>query len=112
MPIQEYTDQQGYKWTVEVPVGTKPENYARGLHLGPPDLTELGLVPEVQRDLHNKLMDHRILSAKDLEQPGQMAKVLTLVQATVGSATNAIEVLKGLVAIYHQDYYTEQYGGG
>jgi hypothetical protein len=107
MPIQEYTDENGFRYVVEVPPGTDPAQYKRGIRLGPPDLSSLKLSQDVLRELHNGLVEKRLLYAPDIEKPGRMQEVLALLQAVTKNAKDqqVRDLLRSLVSLYQQEYY-------
>lgn len=109
MPIQEYTDENGFRYVVEVPAGTDPAQYRRGIRLGPPDLSSLKLDRDQLRELHNSLVEKRLLYAPDIEKPGRMQEVYVLLQAATKNAKDSQvrDLLKSLVSLYQQEYYIE-----
>lgn len=60
-----YTDRRGYKKVALVRDEDPDEAAARGLPLGPPDLSELDF-EEVKREINNSLVSQGILSIRDL----------------------------------------------
>lgn len=81
MPDVTYVDKHGYAWLKRVSDKTKPENYARGVTIGPPDLSELDLTEDELKVLQKALVDSRLVN-------------LTLVR---GSRNALYKVVKGAV---------------
>lgn len=60
-----YNDQQGRRWLRGIPEGLPDGQAVRGVPLGPPPLTDLGLPLEIEVALHNQLFDRHILTEKE-----------------------------------------------
>ncbi len=85
----DYKDPEGYWWRVRVPQGC--EDASMGIPIGPPDLTALGLPPDIQRRLHNQLHARGLLTRRDLN--GRMKEVVAAVQATYRVDAQAVTAL-------------------
>jgi hypothetical protein len=85
----DYEDSDGYRWLVRVPEGC--EDASMGIPIGPPDLTALGLPPDIQRRLHNQLHSRGLLTKRDLN--GKMREVVAAVQATYRVDAQAVTAL-------------------
>lgn len=66
--IVHYTNQQGFKYLVAVPDNTAAEYYSHGAIIGPPDLSELGLVAADLQKLHNGLVDIGVYNGDTLDR--------------------------------------------
>lgn len=75
---RDYEDAEGYWWRVRVPADC--DDPSMGIPIGPPDLTALGLPPDLQRRLHNQLWSRRLFTRRDLR--GRMREVQAALQAT------------------------------
>ena len=85
----DYEDEEGYWWRVRVPEGTV--DLSMGIPVGPPDLTSLGLPPDLQRRLHNQLHARGLLTRRDLR--GRMVEVRAALQATYRTDAQAVTAL-------------------
>lgn len=74
----DYEDENGYCWRVRVPEDC--EDPSMGIPVGPPDLTPLGLPPDLQRTLHNQLHARGLFTRRDLR--GRMREIQAALQAT------------------------------
>lgn len=61
-----YVDEKGRHHAVLLPDGVPDEDAAKGLPLGPPILSDLGLTEEQETRLHNQLFSRRLFTAKDV----------------------------------------------
>ncbi len=86
---RDYEDPDGYWWRVRVPEDTNDPSM--GIPVGPPDLTALGLPPDLQRRLHNQLHARRLFTRRDLR--GRMPEVLAALQATYKVDAQAVTTL-------------------
>lgn len=86
---RDYEDADGYWWRVRVPEGSGDPSM--GIPVGPPDLTPLGLPPDLQRTLHNQLWSRRLFTRRDLR--GRMPEVLAALQATYKVDAQAVTTL-------------------
>lgn len=50
---------------VSVPDDEPEENYSRGLIIGPPDISRLGLPEEIEARLHHELFVRQVITRKD-----------------------------------------------
>lgn len=73
-----YNDEDGLSWVVLVPKGAEdaPE---RGIVVGPPDLSPLGLPDDVRWRLHQQLFQRGLIEAKDLR--GRTRDLVAALQA-------------------------------
>lgn len=55
----------GKEYVVLVPQDATEAQYERGLIVGPPDLSSLGLPSELELRLHNELLNRGLITAKD-----------------------------------------------
>lgn len=55
----------GLTYRVQVPEGTEPEYYSRGLILGPPDLSVCGWPEDIADRVHVELYSRGIISKRD-----------------------------------------------
>lgn len=85
-----YTDEAGRHWAVLLPERAKNTDAARGIPIGPPDLSDGGWPLEFEVRLHNELFDRRLWSKKELSQrPNELIAVLQSVfNVDVTSLTN------------------------
>ena len=86
---RDYEDDDGLWWRVRVPEGTV--DLPMGIPVGPPDLTSLGLPPDLQRTLHNQLHARGLLARRDLR--GRMIEVRAALQATYRTDAQAVTAL-------------------
>lgn len=86
---RDYEDADGYWWRVRVPEGAN--DLSMGIPIGPPDLTALGLPPDLQRRLHNQLWSRHLFTRRDLR--GRMPEVLAALQATYKVDAQAVTAL-------------------
>lgn len=63
--IANYTATDGRHYKVLVPDHAAPDTWARGIYIGPPDLSGLGLPEEVSVRLHNELFNRGIITQSD-----------------------------------------------
>lgn len=82
-----WEDDSGRKWTVLVPAG-HPEEAERGMVIGPPDLSALGLPEPVAVRLHNELHARGLLTLGDLR--GREREIGAALQAALHVDTAAI----------------------
>ena len=66
-----WTDEEGRRWHVLLPAGAPDEEAPHGLLLGPPDLSELGLPPEIEIRLHRALEARGLITAEDARRRPQ-----------------------------------------
>lgn len=86
---RDYEDDDGYWWRVRVPPDC--EDPSMGIPVGPPDLTALGLPPDLQRRLHNQLHARGLFTRRNLR--GRMPEVLAALQATYKTDAQAVTAL-------------------
>ncbi len=63
----EHIDEDGLRWRVLVPKSDR-EHTERGIVIGPPDLTSLGLPDDIHKVLHNALYNRGIIRARDVRR--------------------------------------------
>lgn len=66
MTVTSYVDEDGRHHAVMLPEGVPEENASKGLPLGPPILSSLGLQLDQEVRLHNQLFSRRLFTAKDV----------------------------------------------
>lgn len=86
---RDYEDEDGYWWRVRVPEGIR--DLSMGIPVGPPDLSSLGLPPDLHRRLHNQLHARGLLTRRDLR--GRMIEVRAALQATYKVDAQAVTAL-------------------
>ncbi len=74
----DWEDDDGLRWVVRVPADQKDDG-ARGIPVGPPDVSEIGLPADVAARLHNQLHARRLITKQDLR--GRMPEVFAALQA-------------------------------
>jgi len=98
-----YTDNDEYRWVVEVPdTLVDKEQYQYGIVLGPPTLELLQLNKELERKLSNALCDAGIYDYATMSSTRQT--VLELIRQILPDA-DARDVLRTLIGIYQQHSY-------
>lgn len=97
-----YTDSNGYSWYVLVPDDAIREEYDRGIVVGPPDLSELGLDEELLKKLYKRLVDALIVDAPTL-LPKRPELVSILNELGIGKAR-----MREIVSIYQRDFYSKE----
>jgi hypothetical protein len=80
-----YTDDTGRKHSVLLPEGVPEEEAEKGIPLGPPDLTELGLPEEIGVRLHNELFYRGIITGNDAlrNRPSIMSAIQSCLKLSV-----------------------------
>ena len=58
----------GKEYVVLVPQDAEARDYSKGLIVGPPDLSELGLPSELELRLHNELLNRGLITANDVRR--------------------------------------------
>lgn len=97
-----YKDETGRKFAVWLPDGM-PESEARlGIHIGPHDISELGLPEDISVRLHNELFDRRIFTSKDAR-----ARKAELVGAVMSACKATAERIQEIY-IAQEDAWDEQ----
>lgn len=107
MPIVEYTTDEGLVQYRVVPKDTNSEDYAMGILLGPPDLSDLPLKPRDIIRLSNALAQEKILTWRELK--GKMPALVSIVKRI--SPANMRELRDQIVQIYQIEYYPEMFEG-
>jgi hypothetical protein len=98
-----YTQKNGFKQIREVPANvTNEQEYSRGIFIGPPDLSGLGLPLEQTKQLNNWLVDQELVEFSALGRPGNYDKLLAGIRAVTGKADKELMVR---VLIIYQDYF-------
>jgi hypothetical protein len=101
MKTVSYTDGDGYSWLVLVPDDATREDYDRGIVVGPPDLSELGLEEELLKKLYKRLVDALIIDA-----PTLLPKRPELIDILNGLGIGKTR-MREIVSIYQRDFYKE-----
>jgi hypothetical protein len=86
---RDYEDPEGFWWRVRVPEDAL--DLSMGIPVGPPDLTPLGLPPDLQRTLHNQLHARGLFTHRDLR--GRMIEIRAALQATYKTDAQAVTAL-------------------
>lgn len=78
MRIVDYTDERGRKYSVRLPDGAPDSEAEKGIPVGPPDVVDyLGLPEPMATEIHNKLFDYKLFSAKDVARnPTQLHSII------------------------------------
>lgn len=63
-----FTDETGRRWAVEIPEGVPLSEASRGIVVGPPDTSGLGLPEAVAVRLHNELCDRELYTLRDVRR--------------------------------------------
>lgn len=75
-----YEDPHGYWWVMELPdnvAGNTPEEVARGIVVGPPDLMDLDLPLEVEHRLNIALYSRGLITKEDMQaRPNEILAAL------------------------------------
>ena len=88
-----YTQKNGFKQVREVPANlTNEEEYKRGILVGPPDLSGLGLPVDQTKQLNNWLVDQGLTEFQILGRPGNYDKLLTGIQDVIGKKDKELMV--------------------
>lgn len=99
-----YTTNQGWLEFRKVPHNLHPADYYKGLLVGPPDLTSLGLSEEDTLALNNALVGAGYADYKSLA--GRRLNLLRLVESTLGiSEEEAVKIRLQIIGLYQKDYY-------
>jgi hypothetical protein len=81
MRVVDYTDERGRKYSVKLPPGAPDSEAEKGIPIGPPDVVDaLGLPEPMATEIHNKLFEHKIFTAKDAARNPQ--KLHSVIQST------------------------------
>lgn len=83
-----YTDPEGMKKVVLLPEGAPESEAYRGIVVGPPDLSSLGLPKETEVRLNNELHARRIVTAQDAIQ--HRAEIVLALQSVFKVDANSI----------------------
>lgn len=88
MKLVDYTDESGFKFKMQVPDDAAEDTYKFGTPYGPPDISELGLPPQLQLRLHNQLFDRDLFTLKDVQR--QRVNVMGAWQAALTTDVESI----------------------
>jgi hypothetical protein len=83
----EWEDLKGNWWLMDVPAGTNPVNYKKGVYVGPPDLHELSVL----------LKEDQIQSL----QEGLVRSRLVNLQLIKGNRTQLVKVIQETLPEFH-----------
>lgn len=99
-----YTTSSGWLEFRKVPHDLHPADYCKGLLVGPPDLTELGLSEEDTLTLNNALVSAGYADYKSLA--GRRLDLLRTVKSVLGiSDEDASKIRLKIIGLYQKDYY-------
>lgn len=76
MKTIDYVDRDGYKRKRIIRNNVPDEEAHRGIPLEPPDLAQVDW-DEIQRDLHNRLMDRDLITMKDVRHLKTLQNAIT-----------------------------------
>lgn len=93
-----WKDEAGRIWVTLIPDNAPEADAPRGVPLGPPPLTELGLPLEVEVALHNMLVRHRVLTWEDAQT--KLSKITAAVNASLRLSAQKVQAV----------YYRERFG--
>jgi hypothetical protein len=81
MRIVDYVDERGRKYSVRLPNSAPDSDAEKGIPVGPPDVVDaLGLPEPMATEIHNKLFEYKIFSAKDAAKRSQ--QLHSIIQST------------------------------
>ena len=103
-----YTNAQGLKEVRRVPQGLPPSGYSRGVLVGPPDLSSVGLEMSALVSLNNRLVDLGLITYDDLR--GNRADFVRAVKEALGDRQDTAYVVKCVLSVYQREAYPEQFG--
>jgi hypothetical protein len=98
-----YTNPDGFCYLVEVPDGIIDERlYQYGIRIGPPDLSELNLVNDLECKLNNILCERQIYEYRSMN--GRRGEVLQIIQETLhlNDVVKAKALLLNIIGIYQR----------
>jgi hypothetical protein len=105
MPDVKYIDNNGFAWLKRVKDGAKPEQYYRGIFIGPPDLRELNLPEEDLKILQEALVDAWLVNAELLR--GSANRLRAVVKhALPQQDTRAL--VRGIKSVMQREVYKEK----
>ena len=94
----------GLKEVREVPNGAFPRDYHKGVLVGPPDLTPLGLPFSKMVALNNRLVEEGIIEFEDLRGNKHIVRsILRALDIEDG-------VKRGITSLYQRREYPEAFG--
>ena len=78
MRVLDYIDERGRKYSVRLPDSAPDSDAEKGIPLGPPDVVDsLGLPEPMATEIHNKLFEYKLFSAKDVSRrPGVLHSII------------------------------------
>ena len=97
MALVKYTDDDGYAYLVRVPDGAKPYQYSKGIVLGPPDISQIGLPEEDEKRLRSELVEAQLVSAQTIRGSNQTLHKLV---RRVLPKQNTHEIVRWIKHIY------------
>lgn len=100
MPDVKYVDQEGFAWLKRVSDKAKPQYFARGITVGPPDLSELDLTEDELKALHEALVNSRLVNAMLVR--GSRNHLFIIVKAAL-PRRNTKAVIRQLLSIMQRD---------
>lgn len=82
MRVVDYVDERGRKYSVKLPDGVPDDEAEKGIPIGPPDVVDyLGLPEPMATEVHNKLFEYKLFSAKDAARQPQVLH--SVIQSTL-----------------------------
>jgi hypothetical protein len=91
----------------EVPNGTLPKDYSKGVLIGPPDLSEMELEDKQAKELNNSLVNAGLVEYQDLR--GNRIKLIEIIRQVFGNVDNIKQIRNTILGIYQKAYYPENF---
>lgn len=103
--LVKYKDYEGYAWLVNVDDTTMPEDYDKGIIVGPPPLlTCIDLDEDELKVLQEALVDAYLVNAAYIN--GSADKLYNVVKNALPNK-NTRQLVREIKSVYQLDYYNE-----